>query len=110
MTSECSSPGKTDNGSCSSSSTLSCQFLTTRHDFIFQSLGSDNLVTSISVTREAAWISHIPWSFPFLKHLPSAAKSWTEMQVVGENIVKRRITTGSNNPDLFHYLVSCRKS
>lgn len=50
----------------------------------------------------------MPWSFPFLKHLPGATKSWMDMQVVGENIVKQRVSAGSNNPDLFHYLVSLR--
>ncbi len=56
--------------------------------------------------REAAWISHVPWSIPFLGYIPGGSTSWEEMKVAGEQAVKRRVDGGSIHPDLFHYLVS----
>ncbi|THH00159.1 hypothetical protein EW026_g2323 [Hermanssonia centrifuga] len=54
---------------------------------------------------EAAWISHVPWSIPFLGYIPGGSTSWEEMKVAGEQAVKRRVDGGSIHPDLFHYLM-----
>lgn len=56
--------------------------------------------------RDLAWIAHVPWSLPFLKHIPGAGKTAKEMQVVGEKMVKERMQTGRDDPDLFYHLVS----
>ncbi|PSR77866.1 hypothetical protein PHLCEN_2v7687 [Hermanssonia centrifuga] len=55
---------------------------------------------------EGTWISHVPWLVPFLKYLPSASKSWEDMKVIGEKLVKRRAHDGSVHPDIFHYLMN----
>ncbi|KAI0344596.1 high nitrogen upregulated cytochrome P450 monooxygenase 1 [Trametopsis cervina] len=54
---------------------------------------------------EAAWISHLPWSLPFLSYLPGATKSWDEMKVVGEATVEARVAAGSKEKDLFYHLI-----
>ena len=54
---------------------------------------------------DAKWISHIPWAFPFLAHVPGASAKWTKMQKVGEDTVEYRVKLGPTRKDLFHHLV-----
>nr|AAX81445.1 high nitrogen upregulated cytochrome P450 monooxygenase 1 [Phanerodontia chrysosporium] len=55
--------------------------------------------------QDSAWISHIPWSIPFLRYVPGASKYWDQMKAVGERAVADRVALGSNHRDLFHYLM-----
>ena len=42
----------------------------------------------------------------FCPGIPGAGKTAKEMQVVGEKMVKERMQTGRDDPDLFYHLVS----
>lgn len=55
--------------------------------------------------RDSAWISHIPWSLPFLRFIPGASKYWDQMKAVGEQAVETRVALGSTSRDLFHHLM-----
>lgn len=53
----------------------------------------------------AAWLSHISWAIPFLMFLPGATDDWDNMKALGADMVKQRLSLGSNQRDLFYYLV-----
>ncbi|GJE95883.1 cytochrome P450 [Phanerochaete sordida] len=55
--------------------------------------------------EDSAWISHIPWSLPFLRFIPGASKYWDQMKAVGEQAVETRVALGSTSRDLFHHLM-----
>ncbi|CAL1708242.1 unnamed protein product [Somion occarium] len=57
-------------------------------------------------TFAAGILSHIPWIFDFLKHLPQGGSAFAVLQIIGARIAKQRIEAGSSKRDLFHYLVS----
>lgn len=50
------------------------------------------------------WISHIPWSIPYLKMIPGASKNWDDMKAAGDKVARHRVSLGSSRPDLFHHL------
>ncbi|KAF7797907.1 hypothetical protein EIP86_009113 [Pleurotus ostreatoroseus] len=53
---------------------------------------------------EASWLSYIPWTVSFAKFL-GGSKTLKRVQDLGEAAVEHRIAKGSENPDLFHYLL-----
>ena len=65
--------------------------------------GSERRLTG-DFTREASWLSHVPWFIPFFRYTPGASKYWDRMKVVGEKTAADRLALGSTHRDLYHYL------
>ena len=58
------------------------------------------------MTREAAWVSHIPWILSLVKWIPSGATKYlSQIQDIAEQTVKSRVAAGSAAKDIFYHLV-----